>query len=129
MIRTSPLRTLLLTLVCVTLLVARIGGAHLHLCFDGSEPPASLHVLDVGLHGGVSAGSEHHDYDLMLGEQTLAKYGDQEFDLPALLLAVLVLLLVVPLARRAAIARSPAPRVRTPSSLHPPPRGPPGFSI
>jgi hypothetical protein len=129
MVRTSPSRTLLLTLVCVALLVARIGGAHLHLCFDGSEPPASLHVLDVGLHSGVSADSEHHDYDLMLGEQTLAKYGDHEIDLPALLLTALVLLLVVPLARRAAIVRSPAPRVRAPSSLHPPPRGPPRFSI
>lgn len=39
------------------LLSAQVSGAHLHLCFDGQEPPVQLHVLD-------DAGEDHHDSDL-----------------------------------------------------------------
>lgn len=60
--------------------------AHVHLCFDGQEPPASVHLSDKsGHHDGVRPadhhdGYEHHaddadhdDVDLDLANPALAK--------------------------------------------------------
>lgn len=33
---------------CLAFLVMRIGGAHLHHCFDGSEPENAVHFADAG---------------------------------------------------------------------------------
>lgn len=103
-----------ITLLCITVLVMRVGGAHLHLCLDGSEPSVSVHLTDdAGLddsHAGV--GQAHHDQDVSLSGEVLAKKMDAALQLPALF-AALVLLFVVPL-----VLVRVAPRDRT-SLIHP----------
>ncbi|WP_420465418.1 hypothetical protein [Panacagrimonas sp.] len=117
----------LLVLLCALLLVMRVGGAHLHLCFDGSEPPVAVHLLDAGLHHGepcVDGGTR--DKDVPVGENVLIKLPKLGLeDVPALLLAVLVLwcLLKAPEAPAARSARSVA--WSDVHSIRPPPRGPP----
>ncbi|MGH7292026.1 MAG: hypothetical protein ACREJT_12490 [Myxococcota bacterium] len=125
------LRTILLTLLCVAVFVVRAGGAHLHLCFDGQEPPASLHVLDIDIHeAGADANADagmslpHEDLDVALAEQTLSKY-KPALDLPLFLLAALALLLLAQPRRRAPVVRTAVARALAPLFLRPPPRGPP----
>ncbi|MBU0795316.1 MAG: hypothetical protein Q8L99_04110 [Polycyclovorans sp.] len=119
-------RPWLLTLLCVMLLVARVGGAHLHLCFDGGEPPANLHLMDSGLHHsepGMTA--DHHDVDVAVVGEVLAKVAKLGLDLPILLLmAVLVWSLFQAPSKVAYEFRN----LFSPSaarSLRPPLRGPP----
>jgi hypothetical protein len=52
-------------------------GAHLHLCLDGTggEPPASMHVSDVGGHYQKSGDSDHHDVDVSVDREVLVKKG------------------------------------------------------
>jgi hypothetical protein len=116
----------LLTLLCVMLLVVRVGGAHLHLCFDGGEPPASLHLMDHGLHHGAPGmDAQHQDTDIAVAGEVVVKLAKLGLDLPVLLLAALLVwsLLQAP--------RQPAPGYRHPfffsaaRSLRPPLRGPP----
>jgi hypothetical protein len=33
-----------LTVLCIAILATHVSGAHLHLCFDGGDPPASVHL-------------------------------------------------------------------------------------
>ena len=127
--RTSRFKPVLLTLLCVMLLVARVDGAHWHLCFDGKESPASLHLFDVGPHhGGLPAASAaHHDTDVALSADVLSKSGKWPLGLdytPALIAVAFLLVLLNPargytppiFGRAAAVA---------PFYLHPPSRGPP----
>lgn len=116
----------LLTLLCVMLLVVRVGGAHLHLCFDGGEPPVSFHLEDAGIHhqeSGVSA--PHQDQEVMLADEAIGKFSKLSLELPVLLVAAL-LAWAVPLA-----PRQPAPGYSPPfyalaaRLLRPPLRGPP----
>lgn len=119
-------RPLLLLLLCVTLLGTRIGGMHLHLCFDGQEPPASLHMLDLDVqHEAPGIDAPHQDADLVLGENGLVKFVKSMVELPVLLLALLL------------VWRAPAVRLHRPRrtldvpaplssfSLRPPSCGPP----
>jgi hypothetical protein len=85
----------LIALLCVALVFARIGGAHLHLCLDGGEPPVSLHVADSGIHHAEEAVSAPHaDQDLAIGQDLVVKkpFGDLDPALLAFALAFLVLL-------------------------------------
>src|SRR3546814_18618986 len=99
--RLNPaLRYVLLTLLCVSVLVARVSGAHMHFCLDGSEPRASLHVMDgFDMRHDAGMDAPHHDVDILLGEQTLSKSGQLSVDLPLLLIATLCLLLLRPKRR------------------------------
>ncbi len=63
--------------------------AHVHYCFDGQEPPASVHLADsldhhhdVGLShgGGHDTGHDHHDHDLDHGQG--GEHDDLDLDLP-----------------------------------------------
>jgi hypothetical protein len=114
MIRSRLFVRTCITLLCITVLVLRVGGAHLHLCLDGSEPPVSVHLTDdAGLndpHAGV--GQAHHDQDVSLSGEVLAKKLDAALQLPVLL-AALVVLFVVPL-----VLVTIVPRDRT-SLVHP----------
>src|SRR5262249_8870193 len=38
----------LLTLVAIAVIAMPVSGVHLHLCFDGSEPPSSVHFAEDG---------------------------------------------------------------------------------
>jgi hypothetical protein len=107
------------------------------LCYDGSEQPRAVHIGEMGvgemgmgqLHAGeIPAGTgddRHVDTDLNLVESGLAKYFKSMHELPALLAALALLLLVLP--RRGGVA--PLPLVPLPwfSLRHHPavPRAPP----
>ncbi|MGH8035515.1 MAG: hypothetical protein ACRETN_11020 [Nevskiales bacterium] len=83
-------RASLLVFFCITLLVMRAAGVHLHLCLDGQEAPQVWHWSDAGLHNDDEHTSgPHADFDLDLNDEALLKGAKSGFDLPFLLLAAL----------------------------------------
>jgi len=125
-------RALLTLLLCITLVVMRIGSAHLHLCMDGQAPAASIHFDDDAVSPAAThaeVGQAHQDYDVELGSNALGKLPKIDFTLLALLLTFALWLL--PRRRPQSIAWQPA--LRTPYSpphyLRPPPCGPPLNSL
>lgn len=74
MIRSRSVRSWIALLALASFAVPAIG-AHLHLCLDraGNEPPASVHVADVGGHHPESADSDHHDVDVSLDREAMVK--------------------------------------------------------
>lgn len=78
-------------------LLGNLLGAHGHFCFDGQEPPLSVHVHLDGHHshehGHHADDSEHLDADVELLQLVIAKIG--KIDIALLLLAVLCLLLAI----------------------------------
>lgn len=124
----SPRKLKLLTvLLCAVIVVLRVGGAHLHLCFDGSEPPVSLHTTDSGVHHGDAAASvPHSDQDISLGAEALVKKSSAALDLAALTFAFALLLFLLPRSRHL-LPDFLAPPRRSPARhrLRPPLRGPP----
>ena len=119
----------MLLLLCGIMLFGRSAGIHLHLCFDGSEPPASLHFEDAGHHAEHQAGQVHNDLDLSLAFDAVAKVVKLGLDLPALL--VVLLLLLPPLLRDARRTARPRPAAVALPPIHllrPPLRGPPAFA-
>lgn len=122
--RESRFQTWLLALLCVALLLGRVNGAHLHLCLDGSEPPASLHLSETGHDADHHNDTAHDDVDVTLPGDAASKPAKLSLDLPLLVLALLLLRL----------PRTAAPRLRNrgrpahttdPLLLRPPLRGPP----
>lgn len=118
-------RPLLLTLLLAALLTARVGGAHLHLCFDGSEPPASLHFSDAGHHDDHHADEAHDDVDVSLIAEAAAKLGKLSLDLPLLVTASLILFGLWLAAQRPPSPYRGPRAASDPYSLRPPVRGPP----
>lgn len=115
-----------LLIVLLAVLVTRLGGAHLHLCFDGQEPPATLHTGDTAEHNHHHLDEQHSDQDVDVLGAVLMKKSSGSADMPVLLAVCLVLLLLLPrvLGRwpSAAFYRiSP----HQPLRLRPPLRGPP----
>jgi hypothetical protein len=116
-----------LTLVCVAILVTRLSGAHLHLCFDGSEPPESVQLTAVASDESPDeARKPRHDLDVNLIGEALAKKLDSSLELPMLLAAAIVLFRVQAvgapvIARHRAVPLIPIPAFR----LRPPLRAPP----
>ncbi len=127
--RISRIKPVLLTLLCVTLLVARVDGAHWHFCFDGKEPAASLHMVDLSPHhGGMpGAGAAHHDADIALGAEVLSKSGKWSFGLDYTPAPVAVAFLLVLLTQAGGYTAPISGRAAAvaPFYLHPPSRGPP----
>jgi len=117
----------LLFLACTCLILARLNGTHLHLCFDGSEPPTSIHLLDDGdtdFHFG--ANSPHQDLDVSLVGNVIVKHDTAGVDLlPALVAAIVLLGLLQAIAVRLPLARHPVPAPTSIFELRPPTRGPP----
>jgi hypothetical protein len=118
----------LIAALCLALVVLRVGGIHLHLCLDGSEPPISYHVVDSGIHhlDEHDAGESHSDRDMALADDVLLKKTAKAQDSLLFLFALTLLLFLV--------ARSPEPRPAATaprrlrhsfSWVHPPLRGPP----
>jgi len=71
--------------------------SHVHYCFDGQEPPAAVHIVDVADHHhdtpghsheapGHSDDADHDDLDVDLPNQALAKA--VKYDLPSIDVAV-----------------------------------------
>jgi hypothetical protein len=118
---------LLIGALCVAVFALRVGGLHVHLCLDGSEPPLSFHVEDSGVHHLDEAAEEpHEDRDMALASDIALKkpFGDLDLTLLAVLSSVVLFLL----ARPQPLFDFPAPPSRFRSArsrLRPPPRGPP----
>lgn len=67
-------------------------GAHGHFCFDGQEPPVSVHMHMLGDHPEHHADEDHQDADVDLLQSAIAKL--TKLDQSLILLAVVALLLV-----------------------------------
>jgi hypothetical protein len=103
-------------------LLASWSGAHGHLCFDGQEPPVSIHMDMMGDHPEHDSAEKHVDADVELGQFALAKL--IKIDLPlliaiAFLVAVLFEQLAVFVSRQGQIFSSRL------VGLRPPLRAPP----
>ena len=122
-------------MLCVAVITLRVGGAHLHLCFDGSEPPVSLHMSDAGSHHAddhpanephaAVADFAHDDQDVGVGGDLVSKKTSSDVDLFILGLVFALLLFFV--ERRRAAAPASRDPVSLPFRFHlrPPLRGPP----
>jgi hypothetical protein len=116
--RDSRFGTQLIWALFLALLAARLSGAHVHLCFDGLEPPATMHVQNhAGQHHADQTGGSHNDVDLSaVAEALVKKAGDMGgLDLLPLLAAAVLLLIApqftrifLPQARRVALPSFPA---------------------
>jgi hypothetical protein len=116
-------RQWLLTLLCVTLVVARVDGAHLHLCLDGQEQSTSVRVApDVPAPDGAKA--PHNDVDLALGADALTKTSKGELKQAAAPPPAFPTF-TPPAVSSAAPAAAIAASSSTPSLVLPPLRGPP----
>lgn len=115
-------------LLCIALLVVRGTGLgmHVHLCFDGSEPPVALHVAaDAVDHQHPGIGPLHEDVDVSLVGDMLGKIVKATLNLPVLLLACVLLLFsrtTAPMLQRAGFAVPIRPSAR---HIRPPLRAPP----
>lgn len=112
--------------------VARVTGAHLHLCLDGAEPLAQLHVSDTAevdhhphehdqhvdhhddAHDDGDLAQSHEDVDVDALGNVMAKAGKLDSSLNAMFAWVFVFGVLMP-------ARQPAPAYRQ-TPARPPPR-------
>ncbi len=125
--RSSP-QTWLLVVACLALLGARLGGAHLHRCLDGNDPPASVHFADAGHHHDAHhAGETHQDVDVSLIDDVPTKLGKDDIDLDGWMLPLAVLCWVVLsiILRRVRLHDPPLLDRSSTGYLRPPLRGPP----
>lgn len=86
----------------LAMLILRMTGAHEHFCFDGMEPPVSIHFNDdAGMHdtdagsSQLTADQPHTDVDVSLLGEALVKKLDANLDLPAIVSSILFVLFVV----------------------------------
>jgi len=123
----SPTARALLFVACALLIMARVSGTHLHLCFDGGEPRSSVHLVEDGnadFHFG--ANGSHADLDVSVVGNVLVKQDTLGVNLlPILIAAAIVLGLVRRPSRWIGYSARKIP-VPTPLfELLPPPHGPP----
>jgi hypothetical protein len=86
MLRYRPFVRIWIALISLAIMAMPVSGAHLHLCFDGGEPPATFHPLEDGsAHDDSAASGTHNDKDVSLQGVALAKKHDGALDLPAAL--------------------------------------------
>lgn len=120
------IRHWLVTLVCATLLVASVDGAHLHLCLDGQDSARTVRMgPDVSSQAGI--GAPHNDVDLALASDLFAKPGKGELKPSAALPATPISILVNTTQFDAPTGRVAVFRTSSPLLL-PPPRGPPAIT-
>ena len=103
-------------------LVAGWSGAHGHLCFDGQEPPVSVHMHTLGEHTDHATDEQHVDADIDLSQPLLAKL--TKIDLPLLIAAALLLAILFEKISLVTSRYSPSYFSRR-ASLRPPLRAPP----
>ena len=120
---------ILLTLFCILAVTLRMGGAHLHYCLDGGEPPITVHFAnDLGRHhlGAAQSSPKHNDMDVSLAAEALAKKSSLDADLPILFTVFVCLSFLLLRPRQFTVADYFSLPIRA-RSLHilPPLRGPP----
>jgi hypothetical protein len=113
-------------LAVIAFTATRLSGVHLHLCFDGSEPPTAVHMVDGSVHDDAHhRESRHVDQDVSVFDALLAKKSDSSGDLAAVSRGPLVLLDVRVLLTEIARSVLSLPIHPPPFYLRPPLRGPP----
>ncbi|HOY22372.1 MAG TPA: hypothetical protein PK002_04425 [Cellvibrio sp.] len=105
-------------------LITSWSGAHGHLCFDGQEPPVSVHMHTLGEHTDHAVDEQHVDADVDLSQPFLAKL--TKIDLPLLIAAALLLAVLFEKVSLVASNYSPTYSSRR-TGLRPPLRAPPVF--
>jgi hypothetical protein len=119
---------LLLWTVVLAVLAVRLADTHLHLCFDGQEAPASVHLADASVHHDEEhddgAGHADKDIDPFIG--TIVKSDDDAQPLFALIVGTLLTIDLLPPDRSVpALDRETPLASHPPFYLRPPLRGPP----
>ena len=119
---------ILLWAVVVAVLAMRLSDTHLHLCFDGQEPPTSVHFADSSVHHDDNhhEGSCQADKDINPFVGTLVKSDDDGQSVLTLAVRTLLTLDLIPRThgippfdRHSLLPSHP------PLHLRPPLRGPP----
>jgi hypothetical protein len=96
MLRCRSFLRVWIALISLAVMAMPVSGAHLHLCFDGGEPPATFHPLEDGsAHDDAADHGTHNDKDVSLRGAALAKKHDSALDVPTAL-AVAALIIRVP---------------------------------
>lgn len=72
-------------------LVMTWSGVHGHFCFDGQEPPISLHVDMLDGHTVHEDGEAHQDVDIEQPQSILVKTFKLDLFLPVFLAVIIVL--------------------------------------
>jgi hypothetical protein len=121
-----PIR-LVLWVLALSFLTVRASDTHLHLCFDGQEPPTTVHFADASVHDDDHHEGESHtdkDLDPFVGMFSKSEQTDSDV---ALAITVGTLVLLLPVDGDAQPAdHEPLLVVANPSfHLRPPLRGPP----
>jgi hypothetical protein len=106
-------------------LLASCVSVHAHVCFDGQEPPVSIHLQMVDGHDDHHPQEVHDDQDIELQQWVIAKITKLDFFLP-LLIAVTLLLLLITAFKPFFIYSNFY--LQSPSGLRPSVRAPPVFS-
>lgn len=126
MFASRPHRSIWIWLVLAAVLIGRLEGAHLHLCFDGNEPPAAVHMADGADHDDAHhLDTQHVDQDVDMFGATLVKKMLEGVDAPLVFAAALLFILPVvtqSVERPAPLTHPPFRRI---FAFDPPPRGPP----
>ncbi len=115
---------LVLTLA-ISMLGVRIIGVHTHLCLDGKEARATVHLADAGIHDEHAPGEEHSDLNVEPDGALAKSAKGANLDLPFLATAVALLVRLAPVDARhppSTIVESVLPAFRF---IRPPLRAPP----
>lgn len=126
--RRPRINPLLLWAVVLAVLTVRMTDTHLHLCFDGQEPPSTVHVADASVHHDQEPddGSAHADKDVDPFIGTVAKSDDDTQPLFAFIVGTLLTIdLLPPDPAVPAVDRDVPLATDPPFYLRPPLRGPP----
>lgn len=113
--------------VALAVLTVRANDTHLHLCFDGQEPPTSVHSADASVHDDDDhAGETHADKDLDPFVGILPKSGDTDAEVALPVSVAVLVLLLPPLQQAPSVVFDTVPAaVGSSFRLRPPLRGPP----
>lgn len=128
----ANVRTAFVLLLVVAFMGARLTGLHLHLCFDGTEAPASVQTqtYDIGqdLHDDLSRGFNQvqmDDLDVDLTGNAMLKLVKVGTDVPVLIAALVLFFLAPRQPLEVARALIDVPVSRRRPGIRPPLRAPP----
>ena len=123
----APVARYVLWLLCAVIVVTRVSGAHVHLCFDGTEPLVSVHAEEGRLdfdHERSRRG--HSDLEVSLSANTLVNKAFIAGTLPvAVSITIVCLLCGAFAASKIGRPRSSPVPLSWSFLLRPPLRGPP----
>lgn len=121
-----------LCVLCLIVTALRLAGVHEHLCFDGLEPPVTLHFGDDAGLQSVSSGRPelhiaHSDVEIGTAGHTVVKRLEGAFDLQVLCVTFVLGLLLARVARHRLLRRDEPSLVFSAAHPHfrPPLRAPP----